>query len=302
MKKPKNILITGGSGFIGSHVADIFSDSGHNVVIFDIRESPYIKPGQEFVSGDILDASALNKATKGIDVVFHFAALADIDIAEGKPYDAMNINIMGTVNVLEAARKFGVEKIVFASSIYVCSRTGSFYKVSKHAGELIVEEYSNQYNLKYNILRFGTLYGPRSDHHNSVYRFLKSALEDKKICIKSEGKEIREYIHVIDAARICLKIVEDEIDNETLILTGHHRMRVSELLDMINEVMNNSIDIEYNVIGDKASGSHYNGTPYSYIPRMGKKIITNTYCDLGQSLVEILHEIDVNKATEDIRI
>ena len=302
MKKSQNILITGGSGFIGSHVADVFSDAGYNVLIFDIKESHYIKPGQKFVIGNILNPSFLNKAMKGINVVFHFAALADIDVAEGKPYDAMNINIMGTVNILEAARKSGVEKVVFASSIYVCSRTGSFYRVSKHAGELIVEEYGKQYNLKYNILRFGTLYGPRSDHHNSVFRFLKSALEDKKICIKSEGKEVREYIHVNDAARICLKIVEDGIDNETLILTGHHRMRVSELLDMINEVMNNSIDIEYNVIDDKASGSHYNGTPYSYIPRAGKKIITDTYCDLGQSLVEILHEIDGNKSAEVLHI
>jgi len=302
MKKSKNILITGGSGFIGSHVADAFSDAGYNVLIFDINKSPYIKSGQKFFSGDILDPAALTKAMKDIDLVFHFAALADIDVAETKPYDTMNINIMGTVNVLEAARKAGVNKVIFASSIYVYSREGSFYKASKHAGELIIEEYSKKYGLKYNILRFGTLYGPRSDHHNSVYRFLKSALDHKKICIKSNGKEVREYIHVLDAARICLKIVENDIDNETLILTGHHRMRVSELLDMINEVMNKSINIEYISHRSKATGSHYDGTPYSYIPRIGKKIITDTYCDLGQSLVEILHEIDGNKSAEDLHV
>jgi len=302
MKKPLNILITGGSGFLGSHVADTFSDAGHNVLIFDINTSSYIKLGQKLFLGDILDPSSLKKAMNGIDEVFHFAAFADIDIAENRPYDTMNINIMGTVNVLEAARKSNVDKVIFASSIYVNSRAGSFYKVSKHAGELLVEEYSKRYGLKYNILRFGTVYGTRSDHHNSVYRFLKSALEDKKILIKSDGREVREYIHVVDAARICLKIVEDKIVNETLILTGHHRMRVSELLDMINEIMNFSIDIEYKTMGAGAVGSHYNETPYSYIPRVGKKIITDIYCDLGQSLVEILNEIDGNKSAEDIHI
>ena len=302
MGKPLNILVTGGSGFVGSHVSDALSDAGHNVLILDINPSPYIKPGQKFFLGDILDPSSLKKAMKGIDVVFHLAALADIDVAENRPYDTMNINIMGTVNVLEAARKCNVNKVMFASSIYVNSRAGSFYKVSKHAGELLVDEFSKRYGLKYNILRFGTLYGTRSDHHNSVYRFLKSALEDKKISIKSDGREVREYIHVVDAAKICLKIVEDEIVNETLILTGHHRMRVSELLDMINEIMNSSVDIEYKAMGAEATGSHYNETPYSYIPRVGKKIITDIYCDLGQSLIEILNEIDINKSAEDIHI
>ena len=302
MKKNRNLLITGGSGFIGSHVADAFSDVGYNVLIFDINKSSYIRPKQKFLSGDILDPASLKKAMKGIDVVFHFAALADIDVAEDRPYETMNINIMGTVNVLEAARKSNIDKVIFASSIYVYSREGSFYKASKHAGELIIEEYSKRYGLKYNILRFGTLYGPRSDDHNSVFRFLKSALDHKKICVKSSGKEVREYIHVADAAQICLKIVENEIDNETLILTGHHRMRVFELLDMINEAMNKTVDIEYNAMGDEAAGSHYEETPYSYIPRMGKKIVTDAYCDLGQSLVEILHEIDTSKASEDIHI
>ena len=109
MKKYLNILITGGAGFIGSHVADTFSSSGHNVLIFDIKASPYIKPVQKFISGDVLDSVSLEKAMQDIDVVFHFAALADIDVAENRPYDTMNINIMGTVNVLEAARKAGVK-------------------------------------------------------------------------------------------------------------------------------------------------------------------------------------------------
>ena len=146
------------------------------------------------------------------------------------------------------------------------------------------------------------MYGTRSDENNSVYRFLKSAIEDRKISIKSDGREVREYINVLDAARICLKIVEEEIVDETLIVTGHHRMRVSELLDMINEIMNFSIEIRSNVENSDVSGSHYNETPYSYIPSVGKKIITDTYCDLGQSLIEILNEIDVNKSIEEIHI
>ena len=126
MRKKLNVLITGGSGFLGSHVADTFSEAGHKVLIFDIKDSPYLRKDQKIFLGDILDGHSLEKAMEGIDMVFHLAALADIDVAKRRPYDTMNINIMGTVNVLEAARKNNVDKVIFASSIYVNSRAGSF--------------------------------------------------------------------------------------------------------------------------------------------------------------------------------
>ncbi|MBQ09464.1 MAG: NAD-dependent epimerase [Gammaproteobacteria bacterium] len=299
MKKKQNILVTGGSGFMGSHLADALTDTGHNVTIFDIKKSSYLKSKQNMIIANIMDICSIKKAMKGIDVVYHFAGLADIDEAYNNPLDTMKLNVLGTTNVLEAARENMVKKVIFASTIYVYSRTGSFYRVSKHACELLLETYHENYGMDYTILRFGTLYGTRPNEHNSVYRFLKEALSTGKINFKGTGSEVREYIHVSDAANICAKVLDNEFSGQTLILTGHHRMRLSELLDMINEILCNKIKITYY---SKNSLAHYTQTPYSYIPRVGKKIIMNTYCDLGQSLVEILDEINSKNSNEEIKL
>lgn len=289
------ILVTGGSGFLGSHIADALSDQGHEVTIFDLKTSKYVKPNQKVITGDLLDRELLGSAVKGMDVIYHFGALADLDVAKHNPVATMEVNILGTVYLLEAAREHGVKRFVFASSIYVYSRTGSFYKVSKQACEQLLETYKSQYDLNYTILRFGTLYGTRSDKHNSIFRYLKEALETKKIDFKGSGDEVREYIHVTDAANISVEILKPEYENQAFILTGHHRMKLKEMLVMIKEILGGDVSIRMNT---EENISHYAQTPYSYSPKVGKKIVSNTYCDLGQSLVEILEEIDSHKQDE----
>tara|TARA_Y100001954_G_C15683872_1_gene539216 strand:+ start:144 stop:1049 length:906 start_codon:yes stop_codon:yes gene_type:complete len=283
------VMITGGSGFLGSHVAETLSQEGHQVTVFDKERSPYLRSDQEMRVGNILIQEEIEAALNGTEIIYHFAALSDLDVCKTKPYKAMEINVLGTVNLLEAARKKGVKKIIFASSIYVYSRTGSFYRVSKHACEELLEVYKEQYNLDYTILRFGTLYGTRSDESNSVYRYLKSALNDKKIKFQGSGEEIREYIHVKDASEICAKVIGGEYSSKAYTTTGHHRVKVVELLQMIQEILGGNVEISY----DKGvNASHYNQTPYSYVPKVGHKIISNTYYDIGQGLIEMLGQID----------
>lgn len=293
--KPLSILVTGGAGFLGSHIADALTDAGHDIKIFDVKDSLYLKQGQKMIVGDILDTEIVNTAMKGIDIVFHMAALADIDEAHNKPFDTMKINVVGTTNILESARQNGVKRVAFASTIYVHSRAGSFYRVSKHACELLLEAYYERFGLDYTILRFGTLYGTRANKSNSVYRLLHEALVTGKIDFYGSGNEVREYIHVLDAAKICVEILNDKFSGQTLTITGHNRIRLSELLDMINEILGNKIKITYH---NKESKSHYVQTPYSYIPRIGKKFVSNPYSDLGQSLVEMLEEIDSKRLKE----
>jgi len=299
MDNKKNILITGGAGFLGSHIADALTSAGHKVKIFDLAESDYLKDGQEMIVGDILDADAVDKATEGADIVFHMAALADIDVAYNKPVDTIRVNVLGTTNVLESARKNKVERVIFGSTIYVYSMTGSFYRVSKHAGELLLEEYKERYGLDYTILRFGTLFGTRSNRQNSVYKYLSEAFTTGKIDFYGTGEEVREYIHVSDAADICVKILDADFAGQTLILTGHYRIKLKEMLHMIKEILGNNIEIK---IKPDQSKSHYTQTPYSYIPRVGKKIVMNTYSDLGQSLVEILDNMNSNKMEDVIKM
>ncbi|HNW93643.1 MAG TPA: NAD(P)-dependent oxidoreductase, partial [bacterium] len=154
------ITVCGGSGFLGSHVADALTRAGHTVTVFDKTASPYLQPGQQMIQGDILDGAALAAAVRGADAVYHLAALADI--AENNPQAIAEANVIGTINLLEACRVAGVRRFIFASSVYVYSDKGSFYRCSKQAAELFIEEYRQRYGLRYTILRYGSLYGPRA--------------------------------------------------------------------------------------------------------------------------------------------
>ncbi len=297
--KKEKILVTGGAGFLGSHIVDALVEDGYDVSILDLNPSKLIPDGVKVFEADILNFEDVCRAMAGIDIVYHLAALADIDEAYEHPFETMNINVMGTVNILKAAQKCSAKRVIFGSSIYVYSRTGSFYRVSKQAAELLLEAFYERYGLNYTILRFGTLYGPRADKSNSVFRLLNEALNSGKIDFKGSGHEVREYIHVRDAARICIKVLDDQFAGQTLILTGHHRIRVAELLEMIKEIFNFKIKVS---IDPHPNTSHYNETPYSYNPRAGRKIVMNTYCDLGQSLIEILEEMDNGNEPDKIEL
>ncbi|MCK4996563.1 MAG: NAD(P)-dependent oxidoreductase, partial [Thermoplasmatales archaeon] len=173
-------IVFGGSGFLGSHIADTLTNKGHDVTIFDLQPSKYLKDKQKMVVGDILDQKAVEKAVKGCEVVYHFAALADIETAHLKPLETVEYNILGTTTILEACRKNKVKRFVFASTIYVYSDAGSFYRSSKQACELIIENYNEVFNLPYTILRYGSLYGPRADDKNWIHKILNQATKDGK--------------------------------------------------------------------------------------------------------------------------
>ena len=140
----RSAIVTGGSGFLGSHVADSLNKNGYDVTIFDLKPSPYLAPTQKMVVGDILNGEQVLDAFQGVDVVYHFAGLADLDDASTKPIDTVQKNIIGIVTVLDAAMRAGVKRFVYGSTIYVYSQLGGFYRCSKQAGELYVEEYQRR--------------------------------------------------------------------------------------------------------------------------------------------------------------
>lgn len=290
------IIVTGGSGFLGSHLADALSKRGHDVVLYDVLSSPFRQDGQEMIVGDVLDLKAFNEAMKGCDVVYHLAAVADLDEAIKSPLESVRVNIVGTANALELARKHKIKRFVFASTIYVYSEHGSFYRTTKRASEQLIEDYRKQYGLPHTIIRFGSLYGPRADHHNSLYRMLTQALEERRIDYRGTGKEIREYIHVLDAAEAAAEILGRTFENESISLTGRERMTTREMLEMINEIMGGGITLNFQT--DNHEG-HYVQTPYSYTPRLGKKMVRETYIDLGLGLLDCLHDLDQSRGPKD---
>ena len=281
-------IVFGGSGFLGSHVCDILTEAGHEVSLFDWTESKWLHEGQKMIVGDILNESDVNNAIESADIVYNFAGIADIDEAISKPIDTVKYNILGNTIILEGCRKHSVKRYIFASSVYVYSQSGSFYRCSKQACESYIENYYYQYGLEYTILRYGSLYGSRSDNRNAIYSYIAQAINDNKIKYNGSHNSLREYIHVEDAALCSLKILEPEYANKNIILTGHQSMRISDLFKMISEILRKEIKIEYNVDSETL---HYEITPYSYNPKIGKKMTLPLHIDLGQGLLKIIEEL-----------
>ncbi|MGE0268320.1 MAG: NAD-dependent epimerase/dehydratase family protein [Candidatus Omnitrophota bacterium] len=289
------VIVFGGSGFVGSHVADSLSDEGYRVTIFDKTISHYLRNDQEMIIGDILDPDAVSDAIEGHDYVYNFAGVADLDDATTRPVDTVRQNIQGTVSILEACRSERVRRLVYASTVYVYSERGGFYRCSKQAAELYIEEYQRKYGLEYTILRYGTVYGPRADESNSVYRYLKQALTGRKIVCSASGKEMREYIYIKDAAKLSVQILSDKKHiNNHIIITGHHPMRFTDFLNMINEILGNNIEIE--LTSADTDSAHYNMTPYSFTPKIGYKLTTDCYLDMGQGLLECINGINLEQS------
>ena len=282
------ITVFGGSGFLGSHVCDKLSDAGHDVVNYDIHHSPWLREDQQEIIGDILDMNDVRKAVKSADVVLNFAGIADIGEANGRPIDTVRFNILGNTNILEACRQSGTKRYIFASSVYVYSKSGGFYRCSKQASELIIEAYNQMYGLDYTILRYGSLYGPRADKNNAIFRFVKQALTDGKIKYMGTPEALREYIHVEDAAIASVKILNKEYINQHIILTGAQQMKVGKVIKMIEEILEKEIEID--IVKDP-NNSHYEITPYNFTPRMGKKFIAPLHIDLGQGILQLIEQM-----------
>jgi UDP-glucose 4-epimerase len=286
----KKAVVVGGSGFIGSHVADHLSDAGYQVTIYDKIQSQWLRNDQEIVIGDIQDSEKLNQTIVGAEVVYNFAALADLNQALEQPLKTVNINILGNLNVMEACHAHGVKRFIYASTVYVHSREGGFYRCSKQASETYVEEYQKIYGLDYTILRYGSLYGPRADATNGLYRLVKSALKSGIVGYEGDVEAMREYIHVEDAAKASVDALGDKFINESVVLTGQEPMRVIDMLKILAEILGYSPD-SVKFIENKYAG-HYVRTPYAYQPKLGRKYIPPMHVDLGQGLLQVINEIN----------
>ena len=289
----KKILIVGGSGFLGSHVADAFSESNFKVTIFDKKKSSFLKNDQTMLIGDTLNISDLTKACKKQDYVFNFSGISDIDECKVDPINTCRQNILANTLLLEAAKINKVKRFFFASSIYVYSDSGSFYKVSKQASESMIECYKDVFNLNYTVLRYGSVYGPRSDERNAIYRYINSAITKNKIECSSDPNAVREYIHVKDAAKMTVNLVKDKYKNNCYTLTGTEKFKIKEGIEIIKKIISRKkIHVLFN---KRLPDEHYVLTPYKYTPRLGKKIVTDEFHELGQGILELVEHLSSNQ-------
>ncbi|SNB47005.1 NAD(P)-dependent oxidoreductase [Geobacter sp. DSM 9736] len=297
----KKAVVFGGAGFLGSHVADALTDAGYGVTVFDIRPSPWLRENQKMIVGDILDAEKVAEAVSGCEVVYNFAGIADIDEARRRRLDSIKCNVLGNASILEACHQASVSRYIFASSLYVYSKSGSFYRSTKQACELFIENYHDLFGIPYTILRYGSLYGPRADNGNFIESILKQAIEEGVIVREGNGEEIREYIHIFDAARFSVDILAPEFANEHVIITGNQQMKIKDLLQMIQELMDNRVKVKY--VSPKHT-YHYQITPYTFAPKIARRLVSKSYLDLGQGILSSIERIyeELNPPSPSYRI
>ncbi len=299
MVKRKKVVVFGGAGFLGNHLVSQLLKEDFEVWIYDIKE-PKEKFDREikFVIGNILEKEKVNRIIRKADFVFNLAGFADLEECLEKPFEAIETNILGNALILEACRKNKVKKFLYASSLYAQGDSGGIYSSTKKSCESIIKDYHKYYGLNYTILQYGTVYGYGAPKTNSIYRYLKQAYAKKRIEYPGDGTETREYLHVMDAAKLTVKALDKEHENKTIIITGHHPTKVKDLFYMIDDVLG-GIKIKYNTKVSKGKrASHYRITPYSYLEEIPKKVTSNTYLELGKGMIEVLKEISKEKNKE----
>ena len=290
MKKKKlnrtNVIVFGGSGFIGSHICDHLSLAGYNVTIFDIKKSKFKKKNQKMLIGDMTKFSDVQKALKKQNYVFHFAGVSDIEESNSKPLKTIKFNITGTANILEAIRlNSKIQRIIFASSIYARSKQGGIYSTTKRSCESLIENYSSMFKIKYTILRFGSLYGLRANYFNAIQKLILQGIKNRKIEREGNGLEIRNYINADDAARICVKILNKKHINKHYNIMGKEKMTVRKIINLIAKKTTTK-KIIYNK--NKPQDMHYKKNPFTYRVKEGKPLHLKDSIKLDQGIQQII--------------
>jgi len=223
----KNVLVTGGCGFIGSHVVDALIKKKYKVTIFDL-----IKPKRKdvkFIKGSILNKKLVISSLKNIDFIFHLAAVSDINKVKKIPSETIETNIMGTTNCLEASRKNKIKKFIFASSVYSYGNSGNLYTTSKIASELIIKNYSLLFNLDYTIFRYTTAYGPRNRSVDATSIFVERALKNINLLVFGDGSQKRNYLYVKDLAAGSMIGLQKKTKNKIITLASKQNIKIINL-------------------------------------------------------------------------
>jgi UDP-glucose 4-epimerase len=246
----RTVLVTGGSGFIGSHVVDALARRGYEPRIFDLRESPH-HDSVETVLGDATDSDALARAMEGCSGVIHLAAMADVGHVTADPAGAERLNSRATAAVLEAARATGVGRVVYGSTIWVYSdcepdavdedtplaHPAHLYSATKLAGELYCRSYAELYGVDYTILRFGIPYGPRARVAAVVPAMVERALGGEPLTVAGDGSQGRRFVYVEDLAAGVVAALRPEAANRVYNLAGTETTTIAEIAGTVKDLL-----------------------------------------------------------------
>lgn len=281
------VLIYGGSGFLGRNLANYLNKKKHKVTVFDKKKIHFDK-NIKFIKGNILNLKQVKKATKGQDIVYNLAGISDIGDSIKNPILTTRINILGSVFTLEAAVKYTVKRYIFASSIYVLSKQGGFYKTSKKSVESFIEEYNKNNKLKYTILRFGSVYGNESDPRNGIKKILKSALNNKNIIYGGTSRAERRFLHVNDAIKASTAILKKKYVNKSVLITGNKKIKIKNLIKTIQRILKIKKKVFFK---RKPMMGHYDTNPFNDKPKKQIKYMVKPTISLSQGIINIISSL-----------
>ena len=246
------VLVTGGAGFIGSHVVDKLLAAGHEPRIFDLRPSSYHSGTEvETVVGSLEDPTALARAMAGCDAVIHLAAVADVGQVDVDPAGAERINVRGTWHVLDCARGAGVRRVVYGSTVWVygdCPRDevdedtplaspSHLYTATKLAGELYCRSCAERNAIEYTILRFGIPYGPRAREAAVVPRMVARALAGEPLEVAGTGEQTRPFVYVEDLAEGIVRALAPQAANRVYNLASQPSTPILALVEAVRDLV-----------------------------------------------------------------
>ncbi len=288
----KKYLVTGGAGFIGSHISRTLLENGNKVRILDNFSSGKREnlKGQEveIIEGDLRDVSKVADAVKGMDIIFHEAAFVSVPESMEKPLECLDINVTGTSILFEAARKAGVKRVVVASSAAVYGDSEAYplseetplrqlspYATSKRIDEKYAELFTQQFGLEVAALRYFNVYGPRqrpdSMYAAAVPIFIRCMLDNKPITIYGDGGQTRDLVNVRDVVQANLLASEHPAAPGRIfnVCTGVET-RLLDLLDILYEIFPNA---PKHVHAEPRAGDIYRsiGTPKKIVETLGFK-------------------------------
>jgi UDP-glucose 4-epimerase len=249
--KRRPVAVTGGSGFIGSSVVDALVDAGHPVRVLD-PQAPH-RDDVDWRRVDVLDLDDLTKELDGSGPVFHLAAMADVNDVIAAPAQATQVNVVGTVNVLEAARRSDAGRVILASTVWVYDATRGervdettpfdpdtnrhLYVSTKIAAELACRDYLTLYQRPFTVLRLGIPYGPRMRATTVLASFFRRALAGEALHIDGDGRQVRNFVYVDDLAQAFVMALRPEAENLVINLDGPDPVSIRRLAELTQELV-----------------------------------------------------------------
>jgi len=219
---------------------------------------PTFRKDVEFYHGSLLDTEAIRMAMNGVDAVFHLAAIADVKDVYEDPHYAESINVRGTINVLEAARKSKLKRVIYGSTTWVYSEVteqyvdeqtplrppAHLYAATKIASEYYCQSYSKLYNVPVTILRYGIPYGPRARDGAVVPIFVQKALRGEPLTIAGDGSQFRKFVYVKDLAEGNVLALKTVAQNKIYNLDGTEKVTIKQIAETVQKIIGN-VKIEY---------------------------------------------------------